>query len=53
MAEWSEDYVAAIGPLNLNFGIFGRIGLNKRSGGPLGGKWRPLVGKVGEWYMKG
>jgi hypothetical protein len=20
--------------------------------GPLGGKWRPLVGKVGEWYME-
>jgi hypothetical protein len=20
--------------------------------GPLGEKWRPLVGKVGEWYMK-
>jgi hypothetical protein len=30
MIEWSEDHVAAISPLNLNLGIFGRIGLNKR-----------------------
>jgi hypothetical protein len=28
MVEWSEDHVAAIGSLNLNFGINGRIGLN-------------------------
>jgi hypothetical protein len=28
MAEWSEDHMAAIGSLNLNFGIFGGIWLN-------------------------
>jgi hypothetical protein len=48
MAEWSEDHVAAIGSLKLNFGIFlinyGQIGDQV---GPLGGKWRPLVAKIG------
>jgi hypothetical protein len=33
MAEWSEDYMAAIGPLI--FGIFGKIGLNWRLDGAL------------------
>jgi hypothetical protein len=36
MAEWSEDYIAAIGPLN--FGIFGKIGLNWRLDGAL--RWK-------------
>jgi hypothetical protein len=30
MAEWSEEYVVAIGSLNLNFGTFGRSCLNWR-----------------------
>jgi hypothetical protein len=25
---------------------------NLRSGGPIGEKWRPSVGKVREWYVK-
>jgi hypothetical protein len=57
MAEWSEDHVAAIGSLNLNFGIFGRIWLNWRPPpfallSPVSEKWRPSVGKVGEWYVE-
>jgi hypothetical protein len=35
MAEWSEDHVVVIGPLILNFRIFGRIGLNWRPGGAI------------------
>jgi hypothetical protein len=38
MAEWLEDHVVVIGPLNLNFRIFGRIGLNWRPGGAL--RWK-------------
>jgi hypothetical protein len=30
MVEWSEDHVAAIGSLNLNFGTFSRLWLNWR-----------------------
>jgi hypothetical protein len=26
--------------------------INLRPGRPLGEKWRPLVGKVGEWYVE-
>jgi hypothetical protein len=52
MAEWSEDHVTAIGSLNLDLGIFGRICLIGDRAGPLGRKWRPLVGKIGEWYVK-
>jgi hypothetical protein len=33
MAEWSEDHVAAIGSLNLNFVLVGRTRLNWRPGG--------------------
>jgi hypothetical protein len=52
MAEWSKDHVAAIGSLNLNLATFGRSWLNWRSVGPLGGRWRPLVDKVEEWYVE-
>jgi hypothetical protein len=38
MAEWSEDHVAAIGFLNLNFGLVGRTWLNWRPGGAL--RWK-------------
>jgi hypothetical protein len=48
MVEWSEDHVAAIGSLNLNLGLINGLWLAR----PLGGKWRPLVGKVGEWCVK-
>jgi hypothetical protein len=52
MAEWSKDNVAVIGYLNLNLATFGRSWLNWRSAGPLDGRWRPLVDKVGEWYVE-
>jgi hypothetical protein len=42
MVEWSKDQVAAIGPLNLNFEIFGRIGLN----------WRPGRSKALRWKVE-
>jgi hypothetical protein len=46
MAEWSEDHMAAIGPLKLNLGImcslFGQTG--DRSG-PVGGKGRTVCWK--------
>jgi hypothetical protein len=35
MARCSEDHVAAIGSLNLNFGTFGRALLSWRSNGAL------------------
>jgi hypothetical protein len=35
MAKWSEDHMVAVGSLNLNFGIFGRIWLNWRPNGAL------------------
>jgi hypothetical protein len=38
MVEWSEDHVAAIGSLNLNFGTFGRSYLNWRPDGAL--RWK-------------
>jgi hypothetical protein len=38
MSEWSEDHVATIGSLNLNFGIFCRVWLNWRPGGAL--RWK-------------
>jgi hypothetical protein len=52
MAEWSEDHVAVIGSSNLNFGLVNRTWLNCRLDGPLGGKWRPLIGKIGECDME-
>jgi hypothetical protein len=38
MVEWSEDHVAAIGPLNLNLGICGRFWIIWRPGGAL--RWK-------------
>jgi hypothetical protein len=38
MIEWSEDYVAAIGSLNSNFGLVGRTWLNWRPGEAL--RWK-------------
>jgi hypothetical protein len=38
MTEWSEDCVAAIRSLNLNFGSFGRAWLKWRLGGAL--RWK-------------
>jgi hypothetical protein len=38
MAEWSKDYVATIGSLNLNFVTVGRAWLNWRSSGGLSWK---------------
>jgi hypothetical protein len=35
MDEWSEDHVMAIGSLNSNLGLVGRIWLNWRPGGAL------------------
>jgi hypothetical protein len=51
MAEWSEDHVVVIGPLNLNFAIFDRIRLNWRPGEAL--RWKvEIVGWEGqEWYV--
>jgi hypothetical protein len=52
MAEWSEYHVAAIGPLNLNFGIFGRIGLNWRPDEAL--RWKvETVGWEGRGVVRG
>jgi hypothetical protein len=52
MAEWSEDHVAAICFLNLTLVELVEYDLTVDRARPLGEKWRPLVGKVGEWYMK-
>jgi hypothetical protein len=41
MAEWSEDHVAAIGSLNLNFGTFDISCLNWRPGGAL--RWKVKI----------
>jgi hypothetical protein len=38
MAEWSEDHVVAIGSLNSNFGLDGRIWLSWRPGEAL--RWK-------------
>jgi hypothetical protein len=38
MAEWSEDHVAIIGPLNLNLGIYGRFWIMWRQGKAL--RWK-------------
>jgi hypothetical protein len=47
MAEWSEDHMAAIGFLNLNFGLVGRTWLNWRLGGAL--RWKvKIVGWEGQ-----
>jgi hypothetical protein len=51
MVKWSEDHVAAIGLLNLNFRIFGRIGLNWRPGGTL--RWKVETVDWEGWGMGG
>jgi hypothetical protein len=52
MAEWLEDHVMAIGYFNTqHFGLVVGAWLNWRPDGALRGKWRHLVGKVGEWYV--
>jgi hypothetical protein len=38
MSEWSEDHVAAIGPLNLNLGICDKFWIIWRPGGTL--RWK-------------
>jgi hypothetical protein len=38
MAEWSEDHGAAIGSLNLNFGLINGLWLHWRPGGAL--RWK-------------
>jgi hypothetical protein len=52
MGEWSKDHVAVIGSLNLNLDLIDGLLLNWRQGRPLGGKWRPLARKVGEWFVE-
>jgi hypothetical protein len=52
MGEWSKDHVAVIGSLNLNLDLIDGSLLNWRQGRPLGGKWRPLARKVGEWFVE-
>jgi hypothetical protein len=49
MAECSKDHVAAIGPLNSKLWLIAGPWLNWRPRGAISGKWRQLVGKVGEW----
>jgi hypothetical protein len=52
MAEWSEDHVMAIGYFTTqHFGLVVGTWLNWRPGGALKGKWRQLVGMVGQWYV--
>jgi hypothetical protein len=48
MAEWSEDHGAAIGSLNLNFGLIDGLWLTWRLGGAL--RWK--VKTVG-WEGRG
>jgi hypothetical protein len=48
MAEWSEDHVAAIGSLNLNFGSVDGSWLNWRPGRAL--RWK---GKTTDWEGQG
>jgi hypothetical protein len=49
MVEWSKDHVAAIGSLKLKLWLMAGTWLKWRPGGATRGKWRQLVGKVGEW----
>jgi hypothetical protein len=50
MVEWSKDHVADICSLNSIPWLVDETWLNWRPGGA-GGKWRQLVGKVGELYV--
>jgi hypothetical protein len=49
MAEWSKDHVAAVGYLILKLWLIAETWLKWRPSGAFRGKWRQLVGKVGEW----
>jgi hypothetical protein len=52
MTKWLEDHVTAVGYSNPpHFGLVNKAWLNWRPVGPLGGKWRQMVGKVGEWCV--
>jgi hypothetical protein len=51
MAEWSKDHMVDIGSIAQHFGLVDGTWLNWRLGGTIRGKWRQLVGKVGEWYV--
>jgi hypothetical protein len=52
MVEWSKDHVTTVGYFTTqHFGLVVGTSLNWRPGGALRGKWRQLVGKVGEWYV--
>jgi hypothetical protein len=46
MTEWSEDHVAAVGSLNSNSSLVGRLWLNWRPGGAL--RWKvETIGREG------
>jgi hypothetical protein len=51
-AEWSKDHVSTIGPYTLFYWKLMLPWLIGDRAGPLGGKWRSSVGKVGEWYVE-
>jgi hypothetical protein len=51
MVEWSKDHVVAIGCQTQHFGLVDGTWLSWRPSEALRGKWRQLVGKVGEWYV--
>jgi hypothetical protein len=51
MAGCSEDHVAAIGSLNLNFGLIDDLWLTWRPDGSLRWKVETLDGKVREWCV--
>jgi hypothetical protein len=52
MTEWSKDHVAAISSLNSKPWFSIGLWITWDRAGPLGGKWRPYVGKIGEWYVE-
>jgi hypothetical protein len=49
MAAWSKDHVTAVGYFITHLGLVAKTWLKWRPGGAIRGKWRQLVGKVGEW----
>jgi hypothetical protein len=49
MAAWSKDHVMAVGYFISHLGLVGKTWLKWRPGVAIRGKWRQLVGKVGEW----
>jgi hypothetical protein len=53
MVEWSEDHVATIGFVKLNLWFSWWILVKLETGREhVGGKGRPSVGKVREWYIE-